>query len=129
MGEINLYVDGLGAEYGGWTRVGVPPYLDGEDVTSRIESNVDAEEIGEFTFEDTAQTGSVDAVRVAFCTYGETPLGTYDVFIYDADGGWTNVGSVTVGASYQRYVIDVSAKLNTWAKINGARMRLVRNDP
>ena len=102
------------------------PYLDASDDANRIESNLASEEIGEFTFEDTAQGGSIVAVMIAVCTYGDAPLGTYDVFMYEPVGGWMDVGNVTVTASYQRHSIDISAKFNTWAKINGAKMRLRR---
>jgi len=106
--------------------VGATPYLDASDGVNRIESNITNEEIGEFTFDDTAQGGSIDAVSIAFCTYGDAPFGSYDVFMYDPVSGWTNVGNITVTGGYERHSIDVSGKFNTWAKINGARMRLQR---
>jgi len=127
LGEINLAVDSFGNDQAGWVRVGASPYLDDTDVVNRIESNITHEEIGEFGFENTAITGKIDSVRVAFCTYGLVPFGTYDVYMWESVGGWANVGSVTVTGGYQRHSVDVTAKFDTWAKINEAKMRLRRS--
>jgi hypothetical protein len=60
------------------------------------------------------------------CTYGEAVLGTYDVYLWESVGGWTNVGQIAVTGDYQRHIIDIGIKLDTWNKINEVKMYLRR---
>jgi len=124
-GEICLYVSALGTEHGGWTRVGQTPFIDRYDYpVSYIKSNVIDDQIGDFVFEQTNISGYPTQVRVVFYTTREFVGRKFEVWMWESVGGWEKVGEITPTTSWQRHVIDVSTKFNTFAKINEAKMRL-----
>jgi len=119
MGTLQLWVSVLGTERTGWTRVGTSPYLNAQDQpTNYVYSIVKKAEIGDFDFQDTAQTGTINSVTLY--VYGQAATGSGQTF-YIWDGvTWTSYNP-TLPATWGWASIAVPV-LNTWAKINGAKL-------
>jgi len=120
-----LYVDGFGAEKDEWAKVGNIPYLDW-GAADYVWEATDGDETGDYTFDDTAQVGHPKVVEVQL--YVKRNVGTDTVTVWIHDGvGWHNAGTITPDADYSWKSLDVSAILNTFVKINAAKMYLHYN--
>jgi hypothetical protein len=130
--SITLNVDGLGADYTGWSRTGTTPYLNLRDYPlGYVRGSNDA--IGYFTLEDAAQ-GSADrthypvnnlpteVVLQVYCQK-DGSVGNFDVYVHDG-ASETKVGTITP-SSWGWQEINVKSVLDTWAKINAAKVRFV----
>ena len=122
---ICLYVDGFGAEKDQWTKVGNVPYLSWGPA-SYVWEETAQQETGDYTFEDTAQAGHPTVVEIQVYCRRNPGVQTATVWIHDG-AGWNNVGIVTPGAVNAWQTLDVSAILNTFAKINAAKIYLRYN--
>lgn len=105
-----------------WTRVGANPYLDAIDYNANyVYTDQNNYLVGDFDFEDTSETGTIDSVEVE--VYAKSTNNPLDIWIWDGSA-WQLGGSVTIGTEWAWYSVDVSSILNTREKINGARMYL-----
>jgi len=113
----------------GWTRVGASPWLNAIEVvpTNYIETDVRDDEIGDFTFEYTPETGIISLVEVRLWCMQESG-GNDQIEIYVWDGSvWSLAGTITPNPDGFTYSsVDVTAILDTWAKINNAKMYLIK---
>jgi hypothetical protein len=92
-----------------------------------VESDENADEIGDFAFENTAVSGTIDAIEVAIRIREEaTSSDKIEVWMWESSGGWEKVGEIdpTTVESWSIVTIDISSKFDTIAKINEAEMRL-----
>jgi len=119
--SITLYVDGVGSEHTGWIKTGVSPYLDTQD-DGDVEAQLIGAEVGDFTFADTAQTGIPTAVFVQVYIKKELTR-KVEVWIYDGSSEQL-AGTITPDTSYGWVEVDATSILNTFTKINAAKMRL-----
>lgn len=122
---ICLWVDGFGAEKDQWTKVGNAPYLTW-GLNDYVWELTDAEETGDYTFEDTAQAGYPTTVEIELYLKRAADSDTVTVFIYDGIQ-WRDAGTITPDAGYSFMTLDISAILNTFTKINAAKMYLRYN--
>ena len=124
MATEQLYVDGLGTERTDWTRVGTTPYLDAQDQPSHYVHNaVKKAEIGDFTFADTARPHTDTLNSVTLYAYSRK-IGppTLDFYLWDGTG-WTDTGlACDVSGLWSWESVNVSAILDTWAKVDGAKL-------
>jgi len=119
---ICLYVDGYDASKDDWYKDGDSPYLDWTD--AYIFNPHLSLESGNYTFEDTAATGTPTTTEVQLYCAGST--GTATVYIYDGSS-WVEAGTVDPSVFPTWKTIDVSAILNTFTKINAAKMYIKYN--
>ncbi|MCK5122967.1 MAG: hypothetical protein KAQ87_02360 [Candidatus Pacebacteria bacterium] len=124
-----LYVDGCSGAKTQWTTMTNTPYLDNNDGSLIHEDKSASMEVGDFSFANTA-TGGTDTINSVIlyfeCQSDDGPSNDgFNVYIDDGEG-FTNEGNVspTSNGSYGWDTLDVSAKLNTWAKIDAATMYL-----
>jgi len=122
MATLSLYVNGLGIESSDWIEVGDSPYLNAQDQpTHYIYSAVKKAEHGDFTFADTAMTGTINSVHLYI--YGEsTGQQTQDITLWDGTG-WSSIFGFVFG-SWGWVNVDVSTFLDSWTKINAAKMHI-----
>lgn len=117
-----LYVDGLGADKTGWSTIGSTPYLDAVADSSYILTKTDAAEHGYFSFENTALT--FDQVLFELYALGD---GGDSVVVHISHDNWSTETSFTLvpDTSYSWKTQDVSAYLDSQAKVNSAEMYVV----
>jgi hypothetical protein len=113
-----LWVNAYNAAYTQWTTVGTSPYLNAQDQPSNYGwSSTDGAIWGDFDFQDTNQTGTIQSVTLfiyAKCTGSSdrelvcTIAGTSYTMTLPTDWAWVN-------ASF-------TSTLDTWQKINNAQL-------
>lgn len=124
MATETLYVNGLGAERGAWTRVGASPYLDVQDQpTNYVHTAVKKAEIGDFTFANT--THSADTLNsVALYAYSrKVGPPTADFMIWNGTS-WVDTGLAQDVDGLWSWESVAVASLDTWAKVDGAKLYL-----
>ncbi|GAG98585.1 unnamed protein product, partial [marine sediment metagenome] len=126
--DLCLFVNGyaVGDARDGWTKVGDSPYIDILDFpTDYIWSDTDVEQTGDYSFEDMTQ-GRPTTIEVSL--YCKRAVGSETITVNIWDGfQWNDVGDVTPDATWAWKTIDVSATLNSFAKVNVAKMWLQHN--
>ncbi len=121
--NINLWVNAYDATYDSWTKVGAAPYLDAQDQPANYGySSVDKDDWGIFDFNDTPQTGTINAVTLYL--YARCTAAGQDMNIFLWDGTAFIQYIVYTPTSWGWVSVDVQATLDTWAKINAARLWL-----
>lgn len=128
MANLSLYVATLGTEKTAWTREGASPYLDVQDQpTNYVYSSVKKAQIGDFTFDSTAASGTINSVTLY--VYGQTSNGTdiTDFFIHDG-ASWSGSYPLTFDASYSWKNVAITATLDSWTKINAALMYIAHEN-
>jgi hypothetical protein len=125
MTTEEIYTDALDGTYSEWAVLGSTPYLQNTD-TDYIRINLNAKTEGDWTFPASDGSGTINSVKLRFEAMVQA-VNSYDATVYVWDGAsWVNIGDLGIAStSYAWYEKDVSAILNTWAKINGAKVRLV----
>lgn len=120
-----MYVDGFGSEKTGWNVTGSSPYLKYVDYDVHyIDSETPDSEEGDFTIENTAQTGYPTPVEVALrCRQAAGGDDTIEVYI-DPGTGFVLAGTITPDEAWAWKTIDVSSILDTFTKVNAAKMYL-----
>lgn len=87
---------------------------------------------GDFGFPASAGSGTINSVKLRFETKISKALGNNDVEVYVWDGSSYNRAGILAptSTSYGWEELDVSAILDTWAKINAAKiyLKLIRFD-
>lgn len=118
MTTLQLWVSALGTERTGWTRVGTSPYLNAQDQpTHYVYSIVKKAEIGDFDFQDTAETGTINSVTLY--VYGQTAIANNLFYIWNGIT-WASYNPI-LPATWGWASIAVPV-LDTWNKINGAKL-------
>ena len=127
--EVCFYVDGFAVGEGardGWTKVGDSPYIDFQNYPDDyIWTPSDAEQSGDFSFPDMA-VGHPTIVEVALYCRSEQTIETITVNVWDGVG-WTDAGDITPDFGWAWKTVDVSAILNTRAKVTAAKIWLESN--
>ena len=119
-----VYTNTFDARLLAWTEVGVTPYLQNTDADS-INTNTDLREEGDWTFPVSAGSGTINSIKLRL----ENRLtvldcGSADVYVWDGTS-WVYVGVIGAWNTFGTFnweEIDVSAILNTWAKINACEV-------
>lgn len=117
-----------------WGTVGANPWLDAGDA-SYISSAGNNFKSGDYSFPNSAGGGSdiINSVKLRFKDRigNINGMNTVDVYVYDGTS-WSYAGSLAPSWILFQYDIDidVSAILNSWAKINAANVyvQLIRFD-
>lgn len=125
-GTLHLAVDTLIAGTQEWTEVGISPYLHTAETANRIETASKNLQHGNFTYQDSKKTvEDITHVDLIISVYGD---GNDAVHVYLHDGTTEHdLGSVTGDPdTWTDEVIDVTTILDTWAKIDAARIRIVK---
>jgi len=128
-----LWVDSFDATRNEWAVNGSSPYLDAVDApTNIVYGEINGlgsqwgDQIGDFGFEDHQASGTINSVklRVRGKARSSAPNTCYFI-VYLWDGSsWQNVMSFKGEGSYVWKEVDVTSILNTWDKINGAKIYL-----
>jgi len=120
-----LYVNAFDGTFLDWAEVGVSPYLHDTNV-DYIYTAVNGVREGDWSFPASAGSGTINNVKLRF-EARVTILDTTGFIPYVWDGsGWTMLPPILPSSTgYAWYESDVSAILNTWAKINAAKVRLL----
>jgi hypothetical protein len=125
-----LYVNGFDNNEVQWDEVGSSPYLHDSDVDYIRMSSVSYLYESRFTFPNSGGSGTINSVKIrvkAKQDYVEIP-GTITVYVWTGSA-WQSIGNITPATSYTWYELDASSILNTWDKINTAKVRFRGSAP
>jgi len=120
-----LYVNGFTSINEEWTETGASPWLDNSTV-NYIDTKVDEEWHEEFTFTDSAVgTGNITSVDLYLEIQGNSGRNDYvAIHLYDG-ASWSLVYNQDPdNDSYQWYNYDVNSILDSWAKIDDAKLKV-----
>ena len=129
MTTTYYYVTAFDNARTGWTKYGSSPYLSVIDYpTNYIAiSDVTDVETGDYDFADSGAENSeiIDSVTIEIYRYDKLNA-PGDVYVYVWNGSaWIYVGGFEISnAVWSWKSLDVSAVLNSWAKIDSARLYL-----
>jgi len=129
MAVEEVYTNAFDATYVTWTAHGNTPYLQNSDtdyiyqVSARLASYKD----GCWSFPASAGSGTINSVKLKFEVKRSNVTGDASIAVYVWDGSsWVNVDSIyPTSTSYAWFEFDVSTTLNTWDKINGAKVYVI----
>jgi hypothetical protein len=115
MATLDLYVDNEDST-GAWQTVGSPPYISSQNEPTDYIWDDDRNNVsGVYSFETTAQTGTINSVYLHLYVYG-VAASDFNAFVSGQDAG----NAAVAGAWQWRTAIDVSSILTSWAQINAA---------
>ncbi len=119
-----LYVNDDDETRTGWTRIGANPYLDAIDYnTNYIYATVAGKEVGNFSFTDSGKsTETINSVTVQIYAQ-QSNSKNLQVFVWDGSS-WTSLGTQTLTTSWRWENYTATTVLDTWAKIDGAKIYL-----
>ncbi|MGQ9624779.1 MAG: hypothetical protein ACUVT9_05350 [Candidatus Bathycorpusculaceae bacterium] len=124
-----VYVNAFDGTYVAWTEVGSSPYLHDTDADyiSRLTSKTTTYKEGNWSFPSSSGSGTINSVKLRFETKRTDLDGDSWAQVYVYDGAsWISVGNIYFAStSYAWEEINVSSILNTWAKINAAKVYLI----
>jgi len=120
-----VYTDAFDNTVRMWAEVGSSPYLQDSD-DDLVWIQVWSGQHGDWTFPVSAGSGTINSVKIRLEGYvGESYPDTRFIAVYVWNGsGWETAGIIYPNTDYAWYEFDVSSVLDTWAKINGAKVRL-----
>ena len=124
MTTESLYVSGFNNVNRQWTETGVSPWLN-DSTANYISTKTDEYWHEEFTFADHVGTHTLNSVTLYIEMNG--PVARNDFVVTDIYDGssWSNVANQDPdGDAYIWYNYDVSTLLNSWAKVNSAKLRV-----
>ena len=118
-----VYTNSFDASLVAWTEYGNSPYLQDTD-TDYIGTSASSEE-GYWTFPNSAGSNTINSVKLRL-QYKMAIKGAGVCTVYVFDGtSWFEAGIISAqSTAYTWKEFDVSAILNTWAKINAAKVYL-----
>ena len=123
-----VYTNAFDATYVAWIEVGSSPYLHNTDTDYiyRLTSKTLTYKEGRWSFPNSAGSGTINSVKLRFEDYRTNLAGDAGVDVYVWDGtSWVYVGYLnSYHTSYAWEELDVSSILNSWDKINGAKVYL-----
>ena len=121
MAVEEVYTNSFDATYVAWIETGVTPYLQDTDA-DYIRTSTNAYKEGNWSFPASTGSGTINSVKVRFEAWVTAELcGQFYVYVWDG-ASWVNAGTVTPDVAVGWSEIDVSSILNTWEKINGAKV-------
>lgn len=118
-----VYVNSFDNTEVAWTEVGSSPYLH-NTTTDYIAVAVDNKYESKFGFPNSAGSGTINSVKI-IVEGMNIPIeigGGAEVYVWDGTA-WRNLGLVSTQYSYTWEEVDASTWLDTWDKINGAKLR------
>lgn len=125
-----VYVNSYDASETGWTRVGSSPYLHNSDA-DYIYARTNNRYISKFGFPNSAGSGTINNVKIRVEVMNTYRAGgaLAEVLLWNG-ASWVSLGYAGSPDVYSWVEFDVSTILNTWEKINGAKLRFrsVRQD-
>jgi len=123
-----VYTNAFDGTYVAWTEVGSSPYLHNTntDYIDKLTSKTKTYSEGCWSFPNSAGSGTINSVKLRFEDYRTNLDGDASMDVYVWDGtSWVYVGYLnSYHTSYAWEELDVSSILNTWDKINGAKVYL-----
>ena len=123
-----VYTNAFDATYVAWIEVGSSPYLHNTDTDYiyRLTSKTLTYKEGRWSFPNSAGSGTINSVKLRFEDYRTNLAGDAGVDVYVWDGtSWVYAGYLSLHqTSYAWEELDVSSILNSWDKINGAKVYL-----
>jgi len=121
-----IYTNSFDSTYVAWFEIGNTPYLQdtNTDYIQEDSAMLVTYKEGCWSFPNSAGSGTINSVKLRFEAMRSNAGGDAAVAVYVWDGtSWVNIGSLaSISTSYAWAEIDVSSTLNTWAKINGAKV-------
>jgi len=124
-GHLQLHVNADDGAKTGWTRVGTNPFLDAVDYNaSFLNASGNNMVAGDFDFDDSGKsTETINNVTVqVYIRQNETDR-TIKIFVWNGTD-WASGAPIGVPTSWGWINWTVTAILDTWTKIDGARMYL-----
>ena len=116
-----VYTNAFSAEYVAWTEYGASPYLDDTD-TGYICTNVDLADEREWSFPNSAGSGTINSVKLRLeAQVSVADCGYVSVYVL-VGSNYVFAGNIFPVVGYGWFELDVSAVLNSWAKVNGAKV-------
>lgn len=124
MGTESLYVNGFNSVNEQWTETGASPWLN-DNTVNYIETSSDEAWHEEFTFSDHSGSETLNSATLYVEVRGNSGRNDYVVIdIYDGSS-WSNVASLDPDNDvYQWFNYDVDTILDSWVKVNAARLRV-----
>ena len=121
----DLLVDGFSETQTGWSRTGSSPWLDAIDHPLKyIETDVTNDDIGDFSFADTGLTHSVDECYLnIYCIQEAGGNDLLEPSIWDGTS-WHVLAQNPVPLTWLWLGWNISTILNTYTKINNAKLRI-----
>jgi hypothetical protein len=122
MATLDLYVNSFDASSDAWDKYGASPYLDAQDGTNYVEDDDRNNVCGDFGFQTTSETGTINSVTLYLYAYG-TATSDFEALL--------NTSSTGLGppaGSWQWVSVDVSGILTDWTAINSALLTLDRSN-
>ena len=122
--SIWLYVNADDESKTDWTRVGTNPYLDAIDYnTNYVNVSGNSMLVGDFGFTDSGKsTEPINSVTVQIYAQ-QSNSKNLEVFVWDGSS-WTSLGLLTLTTSWRWENYTATTVLDTWAKIDGAKIYL-----
>ena len=121
-GTLWLYVNSNDTSRMDWSEIGTQPYLDAVD-SNYVTTNVANALEGDFGLMDSGKsTETITNVTVQI--YGQHTNGNnLEVFVWNSSS-WTSLGTQAMTSSWSWVNYTVTTVLNTWAKIDAAKIYL-----
>ena len=119
MSSVELWVTGFDASSDNWDKYGASPYLGAQDGSNYVEDNDRNNLCGLFTFDTSADLGTIDSVYLYLYAWGVATT-NFEALINDTGTGLgppTSAGWVNV---------DVTSIIGTWTAVNSANLLLDR---
>jgi len=120
-----VYTDAFDNTVRMWAEVGSSPYLQDSD-DDYVWIQVLSGQHGDWTFPVSAGSGTINSVKIRLEGYvGESYPDTRFIAVYVWNGSWfETAGIIYPNTDYAWHEFDVTSILDTWAKINGAKVRI-----
>jgi len=116
-----VYTNAFSARLTAWIETGNSPYLQDTN-TDFIEMEEESGDEGDWTFPNSAGSGTINSVKLRLeARKSAATSGSTRVYVWDGSA-WISLGSLSLTTSYAWYELDVTSILNSWAKINGAKV-------
>ena len=124
MGTENLYVGAFNSVNEQWAETGASPWLN-DSTANEVSTKNDEDWHEEFTFADHVGAETVNSVALYVEINGPSARNDFVVIDIHDGSSWSNVANQDPdGDSYVWYNYDVSTLLDTWSKINSAKLRI-----
>jgi len=121
--DEEVYTNAFSSTTVDWAVTGADPYLNDSD-DNFIYTAEDGELDSYWTFPNSAGSGTINSVKIRFEANRVAVAGNkIQPEVWDG-AAWVDMGALTLTNGYSWVEVDVSATLNTWAKINGCRIRI-----
>ncbi len=122
--DENLNVNGVTSDYTSWGTSGTTPWLNTDDTTNVITGNINNQQRGWFTFDDTIYTGSGFSVTLYVDFDAGDGNDDCDWFIDWNDDGTADASGTFINPTTAVVNTGIIIGLDTVTEINNARLRL-----